>query len=84
MTNSNNVKKEVPFISGIDFGSENPSVTVEVAIDKDGKVLSQKAIRYRQLIKHVSSNAIKMYENVRINNKRRIPLFINSSLVVYA
>ncbi|MCT4261610.1 hypothetical protein HZP32_05730 [Elizabethkingia anophelis] len=59
MTNSKNVKNEVPFISGIDFGSENPSVTVEVAIDKDGKVLSSRAIRYKELMRYISSNSIK-------------------------
>lgn len=59
MTNSKNVNNEVPFISRVDFGN-NPSVTVEVSIDKDGKVLSQRTIRYKQLIRHVSSNSIKM------------------------
>ncbi|HFK5596401.1 TPA: hypothetical protein ACG0AT_000948 [Elizabethkingia anophelis] len=59
MTNSKNSKKNMSFISGIDFGSENPSVTVEVAIDKDGKVLSSRAIRYKQLMQYVLSNSIK-------------------------
>lgn len=60
MTNSKNVSNEVPFISGLDFGSENPSVTVEVATDSDGKVLSSRAIRYKQLMQYVLSNSIKV------------------------
>lgn len=59
MTNSKNVNNELPFISGVDFGNKNPSVTVEVAIDKDGKVLSSRAIRYKELMRYISSNSIK-------------------------
>ncbi|MVW93655.1 hypothetical protein FCL53_16965 [Elizabethkingia meningoseptica] len=59
MTSSMNVKNEVPFISGMDFGSENPSVTVEVAIDSNGKVLSLRAIRYKEWVRYISSNSIK-------------------------
>ncbi|OPC44628.1 hypothetical protein [Elizabethkingia anophelis] len=59
MINSKNVKNEVPFISGMDFGSENPSATVEVAIDNNGKVLSSRAIRYKELMRYISSNSIK-------------------------
>ncbi|MCT4076557.1 hypothetical protein HZP83_08490 [Elizabethkingia anophelis] len=59
MTNSKNVKNEVPFISGIDFASSNPSVTVEVAIGSDGKVLSSRTTRYKELMRYISYSSIK-------------------------